>query len=142
MVRRIPATRDLESDIAMRTFCVLILGLMPFTFAATASAVETENFVVDTAGDLAALCSAASGDPLQQQALHFCHGFVVGAYHYHLKSTGGPEGSGFVCLPDPAPSRDEVIGEFVVWLGNHPEQKNEDAVDAFFEWATARFPCQ
>ena len=125
----------------MRTPCALILGLLLFTFAGTASAVETENFIVDTAGDLAVLCSAPSGDPLQPQALHFCHGFVVGAYHYHLKSTGGPEGSGFVCMPDPAPSREQAIGEFVAWLDSHPVQKSEDAVDALFKWAAERFPC-
>ena len=125
----------------MRTLLALIFGLMPIILASTASAVEKETFVIDTAADLAALCSAAPDDPYQQQALHFCHGFVVGAYHYHLKSTGGPEGSGFVCMPDPAPSRDQAIGEFVAWLDSHPVQKSEDAVDALFKWAAERFPC-
>ena len=119
----------------------LLFALLPVGFISTAGAVETENFVVSSAGDLAALCSVAPGDPYQQQALHFCHGFVVGAYHYHLKSTGGPEGSGFVCVPDPAPSRDAAIAEFLAWLDEHPAQQQEDAVDALFEWAAARFPC-
>jgi hypothetical protein len=114
----------------MGRFCALILGFLSFAIAGTA--VEAENFVVDSAGDLAALCSAAPDDPLQQQALHFCHGFVVGAYHYHLKSTGGPAGSGFVCPPDSAPSREAAIGAFVGWLGDHPSQQNEDAVDALY----------
>ena len=125
----------------MRTVYLCLLGFLSFAVAGKAAAVEAENFIVGSAGDLAALCSVAPDDPLQPQALHFCHGFVVGAYHYHLKSTGGPAGSGFVCPPDPAPSRDQVIGEFVAWLGDHPAERAEDAVDALFKWAAQRFPC-
>ena len=125
----------------MRKLHALFFGLLPVLFSGSAAAVETNDFIVESAGDLAALCRAAPEHPYQQQALHFCHGFVVGAYHYHMKSTGGPSGSGFVCISDPAPSRDEAIAEFVSWLDANPAAVNEDAVDALFEWAAGRFPC-
>ena len=125
----------------MRTIYALLLGLLPFSAAASAAMVEADNFLVDTAQDLAVLCSAGPDDPYQQQAYSFCLGYVTGAYHYHLKSTGGPEGKGFVCVPDPAPSRNEAVAAFVAWVAAHPEQQQQDAVDALFEWAATQYPC-
>ena len=41
------------------------------------------NFQVMTTGDLVRLCEATPTDPTGIAALHFCHGFAVGAYQYH-----------------------------------------------------------
>ena len=41
------------------------------------------DFQVTTTGDLVRLCEAAPTDATGIAALHFCHGFAVGAYQYH-----------------------------------------------------------
>lgn len=130
----------------MKKIYALLLGLVPLGISPVGAslanaAVEPENFHIRSAADLAALCRVASDDPYAQQAVHFCHGYVAGAYHYYLKSTGGSAGSGFVCVPDPAPSRNDAIAAFVAWLDAHPAQQNEDAVDALFFWAASQYPC-
>ena len=131
----------MESETAMRNFFAFFLITSFFALANTATATEVDDFIVDTADDLATLCATPVEDPMHQQALHFCHGYLVGAYHYHVKSTSGVEGANFVCMPDPAPSREQVISEFVAWLDTNPAKLNEDAVDALCEWAAGRFPC-
>ena len=83
----------------MRPLTASFLLLLGSALAGPAAAVETEYFIVDSAGDLALLCGAAADDPLQREALHFCHGFVVGAYHYHVKSTGRAGRLGFRLCP-------------------------------------------
>ena len=125
----------------MKRLYLLPLALAVLSPTAAAATVTSEAFLVDTAADLAVLCAAAPDDPHQKEALGFCFGYVTGAYHYHLKSTGGPEGKGFVCVPDPTPSRSEAVAAFLAWLGEHPEKQKEDAVDALFEWATVQYPC-
>ena len=75
-----------------------------------ANAVSEDDFILDTTGDLMELCTVPSSDPLQGQAVSFCYGFLVGAYHYHMAENAGPSGSPMVCPPprarncaDPSP---------------------------------------
>src|ERR671918_1118143 len=72
-----------------------------------------EEFLVRTTQDYVAICSTSPQDPLYAAALGFCHGFAVGAYHYYLAETAGPDGKSFVCPPEPPPSRAEILPMFV-----------------------------
>jgi len=126
----------------MKKLYALLFGILTLSAAASAATfVDQSHFLVDTADDLVILCSAGPDDPHQEQALSFCLGYVTGAYHYHLKSTGGPAGKGFVCVPDPAPSRNEAVASYVAWMGEHPDLKQQDAVDTLFQWAANQYPC-
>jgi hypothetical protein len=101
--------------------------------------VEPSNFTVENTRDLAALCTVAEGHPLHDAAIHFCHGYLVGAYHYHVKSTAGQP---IVCMPDPEPSRNETIQEFIAWAIDNSQYLDEEAVDAMLRWLVMRFPCE
>ena len=45
-------------------------------------AATPEHFQVRTTADLIALCSVGKDDPLWKESIHFCHGFLVGAYQF------------------------------------------------------------
>jgi len=79
-------------------------------------------------------CTTAPDSPIYKEAVHFCHGFLVGAIAYHLAENAGPEGKPLVCFPDPAPSRTEGIAMFVDWLKAHPEFMDEKPVEAEFRF--------
>ena len=108
----------------------------------TAGAVLTEDdFYVRDAQDLVDLCSSPESDPLNDAAIHFCHGFASGAWQYHQAQASGPEGVRLVCPPDPPPSRDEVVAGFVTWAGTHRQYMTEPAVEALFRYLVERAPC-
>ena len=106
-----------------------------------AGAVSQENFILDTTDDLVAICTAPDGDPLQEEAISFCMGYLVGAYHYHMAENAGPVGSPMVCPPDPRPPRAQVVKMFMDWVKKHPEYKNDEPVEIWFRYLIETYPC-
>ncbi|MFY9943622.1 MAG: Rap1a/Tai family immunity protein [Desulfobacterales bacterium] len=102
---------------------------------------NAEAFEVKTTKDLIALCDTAPDEPLFAAAIHFCHGYLVGAFHYHEASIGGPNAERIVCLPEVRPSRNETVGKFVQWVKAHPEYWDELPVETEFRFLTETFPC-
>jgi len=49
-----------------------------------AGAVTEEDFKAKTTRNLLNLCTASANDPQHKEAIHFCHGYLVGAYAYHM----------------------------------------------------------
>ncbi|HYZ24373.1 MAG TPA: Rap1a/Tai family immunity protein, partial [Rhodopila sp.] len=76
-------------------------------------AVTQDNFHARTTGDLVALCDAPASDPMRVAAIHFCEGFMVGAYQYHEAERMGPKGQRLFCLPTSGVTLDQAIGMFV-----------------------------
>ncbi len=109
---------------------------------AAAGSITEKDFEVVTTRDLLKLCTAAPDDPLYQQAINFCHGYVIGAYHYHQAAAAGPEGVRLVCMPDPEPSRNEEIARMTQWVQAHPEYLDETPVETEFRYLMQRFPCE
>ncbi len=122
-----------------KVLAILTLFLVP-TLAAAGSVTE-KDFVAATTRDLLNLCAASPDDPLYQQAINFCHGYLIGAYHFHQAMAAGPEGTRLVCMPDPEPSRNEEIARLVKWVQAHPEYFDESPVETEFRYLMQRFPC-
>lgn len=116
----------------------LILALSP---GSADAALTEDSFFVRNAQDLVTICSSDQADPLNDAADHFCHGFLVGAWQYHEAQANGPDGVRLVYPPDPAPTRNEIVTEFVAWSAAHPEHMSEPAVDALFRYLVERAPC-
>ncbi|MCK8603422.1 Rap1a/Tai family immunity protein [Desulfoferrobacter suflitae] len=106
------------------------------------AATEQQDFIVDSTDDIVDLCTTAPDDPLYTAAIHFCQGYLVGAYAYHNALASGPEGVRLVCCPDPAPSRNEAIGMYVEWAKAHPEHMKEAPVETLFMFLTEHWPCK
>lgn len=86
-------------------------------------AATPENFQVRTTSDLIALCSVSKDDPLWRESIHFCHGFLVGAYQFQEALYSGPKEKPLVCPKEPRPSRDEAVQHFVIWVREHPSTR-------------------
>ncbi len=127
----------------MRTLTILMLAaaFMAPTHAG-AGAVTQEDFQVKTTRNLINLCTVSADDPYQREAVHFCHGYLVGAYAYYTAENSGPDAKPLVCPPEPVPSRNEAISKFIEWAKSHPEYMNEKPVETEFRFLTEKWPCK
>jgi hypothetical protein len=120
----------------MRTlFAALSFALTSSVFAA-----GPPHFQVRDTADYVKLCTTPQSDENYTSAIAFCHGFGVGAYRYYLESTGPADR--FVCPPDPAPTRAEVISGFVTWARTRPDMMKQPAVDSIFRYLGGMWPCK
>jgi len=103
--------------------------------------VTEQDFVAKTTQNLINLCTASPQDPHYQQAIHFCQGYLVGAVHFHLSETANKPQYQLFCFPEPRPSRNESIDQFIAWAKQHPEYMNEPPVDTEFRFLTENWPC-
>ena len=103
-------------------------------------ALTRDDFLVRTTQDLVKLCTASENEPLYQAGIGFCHGYAVGAYHYH-QATGG-EQKGFICFSEPPPTREQAIKMFLDWTKDNPQSMNERPADSLFRFLEAKFPCR
>ena len=104
-------------------------------------AVQTQHFKIRTAKDLVSLCGVSADDPKVTAAIHFCHGYGIGAWHYYVAITKPSSPTEIVCLSDPKPTRDEALAQYVAWARAHPQYLGEPAVDNLFRFLESTFPC-
>jgi len=107
-----------------------------------AQAVTPEHFVVHNTQDIIDVCSTAQADPLYTAAIHFCQGYLVGAYHYQEALFSGPGIKPVVCFSDPKPSRNEGVAKFIEWAKAHPEYAQDRAVETFSKFLAETWPCK
>jgi hypothetical protein len=96
-----------------------------------------EDFDVKNTKALVDLCTAPVDDPLYPKAIHFCHGYLVGAYHFYAVATI----THFVCPPEERPSRNAIVEQFVQWAVDHPEYWEELPVETEFRFLSELWPC-
>ena len=110
-------------------------------FPGIASAVDEADFKVSTTQNLINLCTATEDDPQHTEAIHFCHGYLIGAFHFYKAEHEGSDEIPLFCLPEPKPTRNESISMFVTWTQNHTEYMNELPVETEFRFLTETWPC-
>jgi hypothetical protein len=120
---------------------LFIAAFAAIPLAMSARAATTENFMVRTTADYLALCESAPGSENYVAAIHFCQGFASGAYQYYLALAQHQPSSRFVCPPDPTPSRDQVIANFLTWARANQERLSEPAVESLFRYLGETYPC-
>ena len=123
---------------------IVLLAMIVFLFPCIAGAggVAEKDFEVQTTKNLLNLCTASVEDPLYHQAVNFCHGYLVGAFHYYQAEASGPEGIELVCFPEPAPSRNAAIDMFIEWAKTHPQYMGERPVETEFRFLMEKWPCK
>ncbi len=137
------ATREHRSrGIAMIRKLARLLLLFIFLVPGLAGAVTKEDFVAKTTRNIINLCTVSADDPLHKEAIHFCEGYLVGAYHFHIAESSGPGGKRMVCFPKPPPSRDQAISMFVKWVLAHPQYMKESPVETEFRFLVEKWPCK
>ena len=83
------------------------------------SAVTEEDFKVKTTKNLINLCTASNDDPHYKEAIHFCHGYLVGAYYFYAAQYENESVDQLVCFPKPNPTRNEAIEKVIFWAQQH-----------------------
>ncbi len=121
----------------------LAAALAAGLFATAAHAVEEDDFILDTAADLAALCTVDSSDVQNDSARHMCLGFIVGVHQMH-EAVEAAMNKGVYCVPpDAQPSRDDVAVAIAAWINAEPEARGAlEAHDGVLSWAAETYPCQ
>jgi Rap1a immunity proteins len=123
-------------------------ALAPWMIAGSAgqeamSEADLDDFQLDTAQQLADLCSAEQGDPLHAEGRMFCYGVLEGIAQYHDAMARGPEGERIVC-PQTIPTREQYVQMFLDWVKANPDMASDtppaDSViaAALEEWG----PCE
>ena len=123
--------------------CLAVATAVCATWIASGAgaAVTPEPFKIKDTQNLVDLCGADANDPMYDDAINFCHGFVAGAWQFHQAQADGPNGERIVCPPDPPPTRAEAVALFVDWARAHPQYMNDPAVETLFRFLTERWPC-
>lgn len=128
----------MKQKLLLRLLCLAVL-LLP----ALAGAVSEEDFEAKTTRNLLNLCTVKPHDPRHEEAIHFCHGYLVGAYDFHMAETAGDRKERMVCFPTTSPpSRNEAIAQFVAWAQAHPQYMNEMPVETEFRFLVETWPCK
>ena len=116
------------------------IGTVFFIPGATHAATEA-NFGPVTTADLVALCTAAPDGPLGTAAVNFCEGFAQGAVLVEMQNMAAFRGPKLFCMPNPPPSRDQALSEFVNWARAAPDRMSSSSTDGLFRFLIERYPC-
>jgi hypothetical protein len=104
-------------------------------------AVTEANFAAKTTGDIVELCDPHSDSAIASAAVNFCSGFAQGAVSVEMAHDAGSRSMKLFCLPDPPPTRNEALGEFVKWARASPDRMNASAVNGLIGFLGERYPC-
>ncbi len=119
--------------------CLALVIFMAVPFMA--HAVEPADFEVQTTKNLLDLCAVSPEDNLYAEAINFCHGYLIGAYHYSEASKKGPKAQSQICMPKSGVSRNDTIDMFVKWARANPQYHNELPAETEFRFLTETWPC-
>ena len=126
----------------MRLKTSSLLFVLVFLLPVIVGAVDETDFEVQSTEDIISLCTTSPDHPLYHQAINFCHGYLVGAYHYYEAISSGPKGIQLVCLSDPLPSRNDTIVMFIEWVKTHPQHLGDKPVETQFRFLMEKWPCK
>src|SRR6516225_7711207 len=119
------------------TAAAALAFLAPFA----AHAATEANFGARTTGDLVELCEATPDNAIGTAAVNFCEGFAQGAVSVEMQNMAAFRGPKSFCLPNPPPSRNEALGEFVKWARVSPDRMSTTSTDGLFRFLSERYPC-
>ena len=106
-----------------------------------AQAVTEANFTAGTTADLVELCAATPDSAIGTAAVNFCEGFAQGAVLVEIQNLAAFRGAKLFCMPNPPPSRNEALGEFVKWARASPDRLAQPSADGLFRFLGERYPC-
>jgi hypothetical protein len=109
---------------------VTLVMVMP---SAAHTATEA-NFDAKSTGDLVEVCSATPDNGMGTAALNFCAGYMQGAVTVEMLNMAAFRGPKLFCLPNPPPTRTQVMGEFVNWARAAPDRITQTATDGLFRF--------
>jgi hypothetical protein len=123
-----------------RITSVSALSGLTLCLTGTAGAVSQDQFRLNNTGDLAALCSASTTDPLYTAAINFCHGFGAGTFGVLAEVQRAEPKFRLFCPPESV-TRNEAVAAFVSWAGADPANAAMPATDGVAAFLRQTYPC-
>ena len=120
--------------------CTVAAALVLLASGAPRAATET-NFGPNTTGDLVELCTAAPDNAMGTAAVNICEGFAQGAVLVEMQNQVAFRGPKLFCMPNPPPSRNQALSEFVNWARSSPDRLAQSSTDGLFRFLNERYPC-
>ena len=117
----------------MKKILIALAALAAFSGLAQAQ----ETIKVLSTQELANTCKF----PASPESRSFCVGFTSAVYETYLATRHPQRAKPFICVKQPAPARDEVIGDFVKFSQNNPQVADKPASGVFLGFLATRFPC-
>lgn len=117
---------------------IVFAAALALVAGSPAGAAEEINFLLKSAGDLAALCAA----PAEPASIHMCQGYLVGVNHMN-SAVEQALGVKVYCLPtDGSVTRDTAARDFSVWVAATPGVVSMPAREGLLQWAQTTYPCK
>jgi|APCry1669189034_1035192.scaffolds.fasta_scaffold11734_3 hypothetical protein len=79
--------------------------------------------------------------PANADSRNFCLGYATGLYDTYLATRHPSMAKPFICVKQPGPTRDAVIGDFIKWVDAKPALLSNPAADSVLRFLAERFPC-
>ena len=117
-------------------------GLVLLAPCAPHAATTEANFGAATTADLVNLCTAVPDNAIGTAAVNFCEGFAQGAVLVEMQNMAAFRGPKLFCMPNPSPTRNEALSEFVQWARASPDRMAATSTDGLFRFLSERYPCQ
>ena len=118
---------------SMKKVLVVLAALAALSGVAQAQ----ETIKVVSTQELANYCKL----PASPESRSFCIGFTTSVYETYLATRHPQRAKPFICVKQPAPARDEVIGDFVKFAQANQQVADKPAAGVFLGFLAARFPC-
>ena len=117
----------------MKKVLVVLAALAAFSGLAQAQ----ETIKVVSSQELVNVCKL----PASPESRSYCVGFTTAVYETYLATRHPQRAKPFICIKQPAPARDAVIGDFVKFAQDNPQVADKPAAGVFLGFLASRFPC-
>lgn len=87
--------------------------------------------------ELAGVC----GDQSSPEPQRYCDIYGQGVYDSYLVTRYPSRAPEFICVIQPAPTRREVMNQFLDWVKANPQHNTAPAADTLLRFLAVRFPC-
>lgn len=110
----------------------IVLGALggSTAFASTGAVMSTDQIVK--------LCSAKNDATAQ----NFCNGYAQGVYDMYVASRHPKHNPAFLCFPNPGPSRQKAIDDYLAWAAKNPQFGASTAADSMMRYLAGAYPCK
>ena len=116
---------------------VLVFLIAIATFSGLAQAQSNAGIKVLSTQELVNVCKF----PVSPESRSYCIGYSTAIYDTYLATRHPQRAKPFICVNQPAPSRDEVIADFVKFGQENPQTADKPAAGVFLGFLAAKFPC-
>ena len=104
---------------------------------ASGKAIAGEKIQVPSTQEVISTCKT----PASGESRSYCTGYVTAIYDTYLVTRHPKMAKPFICIKQPAPTRDQVISDLINWSDKNPGFATEPAAESVLRFFAERFPC-